>query len=89
MKTKQITITLLLLILSITIVLLSGCSQPATTTGKESGDLDVTQAYQTVDARLTQAVAQTPAPPTATNLPDPGAASPTPGDTANPACPGG
>lgn len=82
MKTKQITITLLLLILSITIVLLAGCSQPATTTGKESGDLDVTQAYQTVDAQLTQAVALTPVPPTATNLPEPAAASATPVDAA-------
>lgn len=83
MKTKIINKSLLLLILSFTIFLV-GCNQSVTTTGKESGDLDVTQAYQTVDARLTQIVAQTPVPPTATNLPNPAAASPTPGDVAAP-----
>ncbi len=82
MKTKPITLSLLLLVVSITLFLLAGCSQPATTTGKDTGNLDVTQAYQTVDARLTQAVAQTPEPPTATHTADPAAATATPGDTA-------
>jgi hypothetical protein len=84
MKIKKITISLLFLMLSLTVVLLVGCSQPATTTGKEPGELDATQAYQTVDAQLTQAVAQTPVPPTATNMPEPVAASTTPGDAAAP-----
>ena len=72
------------MILGLSILLLAGCSQPATTTGRESGELDVTQAYQTVDAQLTQAVAQTPVPPTATNFSEPVAASATPGDAASP-----
>ena len=84
MKMKTITISLLIIILGTTILLLAGCSQSATTTGKEPGSLDVTQAYQTVDAQLTQAVAQTPVPPTATNQADPAAATATPGDDAAP-----
>ena len=59
-----------------------GCNQSVTTTGKEFGNLNITQAYQTVDAQLTQAVAQTPVPPTATNLPDSTVASATPQDAA-------
>jgi hypothetical protein len=78
MKTKKITLSLLFLILSLSIVLLVGCSQPTTTTGEESGELNATQAYQTIDAQLTQAVAQTPVPPTATNIPDLPTATATP-----------
>jgi hypothetical protein len=78
MKTTSLILLFSILILSI--ALLAGCSLPATTTGKESSGLDITQAYQTVDAQLTQAVAQTPAPPTKTNPPDPAAATPTPGE---------
>lgn len=86
MKTKTSSFFLLSFILGFT-VLLAGCNQPVTTSGRESGDLNVTQAYQTVDAQLTQAVAQTPIPPTATNLPDPAAASATPEGAAAPAQP--
>ncbi len=69
MKTKIISFSLLLIILSLTI-LLAGCSQSVTTTGEESGEINVTQAYQTVDAQLTQAVAQTPVPPKETKPPE-------------------
>jgi hypothetical protein len=70
MKTKKITIAILFLLLSLTIMLLVGCSQPATNTDEKSAELNATQAYQTIDAQLTQAVAQTPVPPTATKLSD-------------------
>ncbi len=81
---KTISIFLLSSILILSIALLAGCSLPATTTGKESNSLDITQAYQTVDAQLTQAVAQTPVAPTKTNHPDPAAATPTSGEASSP-----
>jgi hypothetical protein len=80
MKTKSTPIFPLLSVLILAILLLAGCSQPATTTGEEPGDLNITQAYQTVDAQLTQAVAKTPVPPKKTSPPEPASATPTPGD---------
>jgi len=84
MKTKTIPFFLVISILILTLFLLAGCNQPATKSGKESSDLNITQAYQTVDAQLTQSVAQTSLPPTKTTQPDPGAVTPTPSNTAGP-----
>lgn len=83
MKTKT---TLLILVISI-IVLLIGFfavrSLLAPDTEEESSDLDITQAYQTVDAQLTEAVAQTPSVPTNTSPPSP-TGTPTSSETPNP-----
>ena len=84
MKTKPTFFPILFSILILTVVLLAGCNQPASTTGQESGDLDITQAYQTVDAQLTQSVAQTPLPPTHTSLPEQASATPIPDEAAAP-----
>jgi hypothetical protein len=65
MKTKKYSHSLLFLILGLTIIWLTACSQ-STVSGDGTGELDVTQAYQTIEARLTEAVAQTPKPATAT-----------------------
>ena len=81
MKIKSI--FLLYAILILMIVLLAACSMPLTTRETETSDLDITQAYQTVDAQLTQAVGQTPVPPTKTSPPESAAATPTPGDAAS------
>ena len=75
MKTKITPFLLLFLILSLMILALTGCSQSA---ANPAGELDVTQAYQTVEAQLTQAVGQTPV---STETPTPtieGIPSPTP-----------
>ena len=76
MKTKIKTYFLLFMILSLTVLFLAGCGQAAS--NAEPGQLDVTQAYQTIEARLTEAVAQTPIPPTVTSTPEILAASATP-----------
>jgi hypothetical protein len=69
-------ITLIILVL----FLLAGCKMP----GKDTAvsEIDVTQAFQTVEARLTEAVAQTP---TLTISPEPG--PPTISDTPTPTLP--
>lgn len=59
MKMKTKFLPFLFVLLSLVFILLTGCSQSQTSDG-ETGELDVTQAYQTVEARLTEAVAQTP-----------------------------
>ena len=83
MKNKPFLLTLLL---ALSLLFLSGCN--LSSGGDAAGQLDVTQAYQTVQARLTEAVAQTPAPPTATALPpDLALATATPGVTATSAQP--
>jgi hypothetical protein len=58
MKSSRIFPIILVLLISLVIPLLVGCNMP----GREFGTkgIDVTQAYQTVQARLTQAVAQIP-----------------------------
>ncbi len=63
MKTKTLSFLAILALL-----ILGGCNLPSSG-GDAAGQLDVTQAYQTVEARLTESVAQTPLPPTATSLP--------------------
>jgi hypothetical protein len=69
MKMKNILRLLLFSILIFSFISLAGCRQADTDNGNDSNNLDVTQAYQTVDAQLTQAVGQTPVPPTTTTLP--------------------
>jgi hypothetical protein len=81
MKTKTSQLFKQFSILALVMIFLAGCSLSASTTGNESNDLDITQAYQTVDAQLTQVVAQTPVPPTKTDMPEAVAATPTPDDT--------
>lgn len=49
---------LLFIILALTLASLAGCNLPGDISGAPT--LNVTQAYQTVAARLTQAIAQTP-----------------------------
>jgi hypothetical protein len=83
MKIKTIPLLLILSILILTIAILTGCSLSASDKVEESNDLDITQAYQTVDAQLTQAVAQTPVPPTKTVNIDTATSTPTPDDTAD------
>jgi hypothetical protein len=53
---------LLFLIGSLALIALAGCNLPSDT--NETPTLNVTQAYQTVEARLTQAIALTPSPST-------------------------
>ena len=93
MKIKTIPLLLIISILILTTAILTGCSLSASDTVEQSNDLDITQAYQTVDAQLTQAVAQTPLPPTktvalatATSTPTPEEAN-QPTTTANPSEP--
>jgi hypothetical protein len=78
MKIKLSHLPLYFTILILAILSMAGCSFSAKDSESESGDLDITQAYQTVDAKLTQAVAATPLPPTQTNPPAPATATPTP-----------
>jgi hypothetical protein len=56
--------------------LLAGCNKPAT--DETSQAMNVTQAYQTVEARLTEALAQTATPPPATPTPELAQATATP-----------
>ena len=84
MKTKTIPFFLIFSILTLAVALLAGCSLSATNTGEKSNDLDITEAYQTVDAQLTQAVAQTSLPPTKIDSPDPATATSTPDNAADP-----
>lgn len=69
MKTKTNILSLRLLILGLIVIWLTACNQ-ANTAADEPGKLDVTQAYQTIEARLTEAVAQTPIPATVTQQAD-------------------
>ena len=78
MQTKIIPIFFLIT----TLLFLSGCN--LSSSGNADGQLDVTQAYQTIQARLTEAVEQTPQPPTETSLPDMALITATPGMTAAP-----
>lgn len=58
MKSSRIVPIPLVLLYGLVIPLLTGCNMPGR--GFETRGINVTQAYQTVQARLTQAVAQTP-----------------------------
>ena len=78
MKTKNFSISILFLVLGLAIVILAGCNSSDAADSETPSELNATQAYQTVNAQLTKAVAQTPIPPTTTSLPDPLAASATP-----------
>jgi hypothetical protein len=84
MKIKTVPFLLILLFLILTIAILTSCSLSASDTVEESNDLDITQAYQTVDAQLTQAVAQTPVPPTKTVELTTATATPTPEEAIQP-----
>jgi len=84
MKIKTIPLLLILSILILTTVILTGCSLSASDAVEQSNDLDITQAYQTVDAQLTQAVAQTPVPPTKTVQLATATATPTPEEASQP-----
>jgi hypothetical protein len=84
MKMNKITVFPIMMILILAMVGLAGCGQADTPKDDESGGLDITQAYQTVDARLTQSVAQTSLPPTATSTPEQVAATPTPDNAVAP-----
>ena len=84
MKLKTIPFLLILSILILTIVILTGCSLSASDPVEQSNDLDITQAYQTVDAQLTQAVAQTPVPPTKTVQLATATSTPTPEEAIQP-----
>ena len=78
MKTKTILYSLFFLILSLMVILLTGCGK--SDNSEETSKLDVTQAYQTIEARLTQAGEQTMVPPTSTL--EPLTATPTPNQEA-------
>jgi hypothetical protein len=84
MKTKIFSLSILFLLLGLAMVILAGCNSPDAADSETPSELNATQAYQTVNAQLTKAVAQTPIPPTATSLPDPQAASATPSQDASP-----
>lgn len=79
MKMKKYSHTLLFLILGLFMIWLSACNQSAAT-GDGTGELNVTQAYQTIEARLTEAVAQTPEPVTATQQAEQPTPTPTPSE---------
>lgn len=65
---------LLIIIFAMTMTILAGCNLPSDDAGTPT--LNVTQAYETVAARLTQAIAQTPS-PTVTLTPTQGSSAET------------
>ena len=84
MKLKTTPFLLILSILILKTVILTGCSLSASDPVEQSNDLDITQAYQTVDAQLTQAVAQTSVPPTKTVQLATATSTPTPEEAIQP-----